>query len=129
MRKRVAAVVGPEIGNEPAARWLYENKLDALLLAPGELGLMNWREAYAKGYRIKHVCITDEKEKPPLTPWFPAHIKPVREGMYQVHSYSHVLGRTVFSFRYWNGRIWIAQTGQSLVSGTPWRGLTQPCEE
>jgi hypothetical protein len=38
-----------------------------------------------------------------LTPWFPANVKPVRAGVYEVKE-----GRMWVWYRYWDGQFWYA---------------------
>ena len=56
------------------------------------------------------------------TPWFPAHVKPVHEGLYECQfCYGHT--------HYWNGRFWTSDDTPGswrLAAGTfPWRGLAE----
>ena len=39
--------------------------------------------------------------KPKLTPWFPAHVKPARVGVYEVDDQDGMIGPW---YAYWNGR-------------------------
>jgi hypothetical protein len=49
-----------------------------------------------------------------LTPWYPANIKPVREGWYEVRcKFKNVCG----GMHYWNGKSW----GETFAA--PWRGV------
>jgi hypothetical protein len=54
-----------------------------------------------------------------LTPWYPANIKPVREGWYEVScSYKNVCG----GMHYWNGKRWeVPPWGETFAA--PWRGV------
>lgn len=75
--------------------------------------------------------ITDDM----LTPEFPADVKPVRPGVYQVRPHLHAAG---WSFSRWNGRYWslfrstAAKAARSTFpSGTQnkrWRGLKEKAE-
>jgi len=68
-----------------------------------------------------------------LTPWFPANVKPVRAGVYEVESLNHFK-----LYRYWDGRRWRAGAHtpdraiqKFRISGLPspdvvsWRGLAE----
>lgn len=59
------------------------------------------------------------------TPWYPAHIKPVRVGMYEIQ-----VSGFVFSGYWWDGKRWLAgeNSAYSLWTQTKlkWRGLTAP---
>jgi hypothetical protein len=49
-----------------------------------------------------------------LTPWYPANIKPVRKGWYEVRcEFKNVCG----GMHYWNGKWW----GETFAA--PWRGV------
>jgi hypothetical protein len=71
------------------------------------------------------------------TPWFPASVKPVRAGVYEVKE-----GRLPVWYRYWDGQFWYAggpspwsarnwilmpigvkEAGRLLAA--PWRGLAE----
>lgn len=65
-----------------------------------------------------------------LTPWFPAHIKPVRVGVYETDKNR---GR----YQHWNGRFWgpydqssrtawLWQDYRSGYQSPSWRGLAHP---
>lgn len=62
------------------------------------------------------------------TPWYPAHIKPVRVGWYEVISSVVPEGEMMF----WDGGLlwWTGRGGGvfcgPLVPGDKWRGLTKP---
>jgi hypothetical protein len=68
-----------------------------------------------------------------LTPWFPADVKPVRAGVYEVNAEFH----DPPWYRYWNGEFWHAgghtpeyaaqQPRISLedILLAPWRGLAE----
>jgi len=69
------------------------------------------------------------KKQPKLTPWFPAHVKPAREGVYRTE------GNV---FQYWTGTSWglccddknsaaerVATSHTSLFQHTKWRGLAE----
>lgn len=60
-------------------------------------------------------------KKPKLTPWFPADVKPVHVGVYEVRGSNHMW--------LWNGSLWCSAgkipwicQGQYKV----WRGLANP---
>lgn len=66
-----------------------------------------------------------------FTPWFPAHVKPVRKGVYQRKGY---LGR----YSFWDGKKWcmgfdvlcqqdVKESKQkaSIEQSLPWRGLAK----
>lgn len=61
------------------------------------------------------------------TPWYPAHIKPVRVGWYEIGSdYTQDVDRM-----FWDGQLlwWECDRGAGcgpLVPGDKWRGLTKP---
>jgi hypothetical protein len=66
-----------------------------------------------------------------LTPWFPAHVKPVYPGVYEIQSDS------INWYRRWDGNRWFvgATTKESAAVETipffgtpdaPWRGLAEP---
>jgi hypothetical protein len=62
------------------------------------------------------------------TPWYPAHIKPVRIGWYEIGcDYTQDV-----VMMFWDGRLlwWTARDGGvgcgPLVPGDKWRGLTKP---
>ena len=67
-----------------------------------------------------------------LTEWYPAHIKPVREGVYE----TSMSGRRGYS--YWTGRQWSNQSKHAVyterskawIGGANqkknWRGLAEP---
>lgn len=61
------------------------------------------------------------------TPWYPAHIKPVRVGMYEIK-----FGGFVFSGYYWNGEKWMVGENSAFAlwnqTQLKWRGLTAPME-
>jgi hypothetical protein len=63
-----------------------------------------------------------------LTEWYPAHIKPVRIGWYEVRSSVVPEGEMMF----WDGGLlwWTGRGGGvfcgPLVPGDMWRGLTKP---
>lgn len=74
--------------------------------------------------------------KQKLTPWFPAHIKPVHIGVYQR---GHDWQRSGFRYWYWNGNFWetggwataelAAEHKRTLLTSQPdleWRGLISP---
>jgi len=62
------------------------------------------------------------------TPWYPAHIKPVRIGWYEL---GHVDTQDVDRM-FWDGRLlwWTGRGGKvfcgPLLPGDKWRGLTKP---
>lgn len=65
------------------------------------------------------------------TPWYPAHIKPVRVGWYEIGTAGASEGEMMF----WDGRLlwWQCDRGVGLRSGCGpllpgdlWRGLTKP---
>lgn len=72
-----------------------------------------------------------------LTPWFPANIKPVRVGPYEVQVNStYAKGR---SFQYWNGSEWRFRDGsptfamelrhyRTFFESPVWRGLTEEAD-
>ena len=43
-----------------------------------------------------------------MTPWFPAHIKPVREGVYEIQWW--YVDCWDYGFSYWNGEQWTNST-------------------
>lgn len=58
------------------------------------------------------------------TEWYPAHVKPVRKGWYEID-----LGFKKFGdFAYWTGKSWSWGTGASRLfnQNRQWRGLTEP---
>jgi hypothetical protein len=64
-----------------------------------------------------------------LTPWFPANVKPVRVGVYQVRDTD-----TLPWYRRWDGAHWhigaesvriAAATSMPIDSQLPWRGLAE----
>lgn len=67
------------------------------------------------------------------TPWFPASIKPVRDGWYEWQCAS-VLGSATARAQ-WAVDDWIHATGPTLFTprfeclSCRWRGLTRPAEE
>lgn len=56
------------------------------------------------------------------TPWFPADVKPVRQGVYE-----RVIGAHILRNR-WDGGTWVSSTTGLVVSqqNLPWRGLAAP---
>lgn len=67
--------------------------------------------------------------KPELTPWFPADVKPVREGWYLREYVTRGLGEIP---DYWDGKVWLIGAEHDGVkpkqrciahSKKPWRGL------
>lgn len=67
---------------------------------------------------------------PALTEWYPAHIKPVREGVYEIKA-----GPPPW-FRYWNGSSWhwggdtpLEALGNKMIfkfnDNAQWRGLAE----
>ena len=71
-----------------------------------------------------------------LTPWFPAEVKPVHVGVYEIYEHRRHERPT---FKHWNGSFWgfasasIGQAqsadthlGPSLVQKCNWRGLAAP---
>lgn len=69
--------------------------------------------------------------EPKLTPWFPAHVKPARRGVYERH-----WGHGDLCFALWTGKRWntswsdpwIAAERSTRISGVqhlPWRGLAK----
>ena len=70
-----------------------------------------------------------------LTPWFPADVKPVHVGVYEIYENKRSERRT---FKHWNGRFWgfasrtimDAQNadalGPSIIQKCKWRGLAEP---
>ena len=71
-----------------------------------------------RGGRMKHTW---------TTPWYPASIKPVREGWYEVK----MVGIPEIEKRYWNGTYWQFSKKDDRSSmfgdwtGDQWRGLTK----
>lgn len=58
--------------------------------------------------------------KPKLTPWYPGHIKPVREGWYQVQCDEKVCSGQ----HYFDGTDWsLFEFVTVLVESVPWRGM------
>ncbi len=67
-----------------------------------------------------------------LTPWFPANVKPVRVGVYEIHS-----NTTTPWYRHWDGLNWCAGERTPWEAGylefiplgaafaEPWRGLAE----
>jgi hypothetical protein len=62
------------------------------------------------------------------TPWYPAHIKPVRIGWYEIGAPGASEGKMMF----WDGGLlwWTERNGKvscgPLLPGDLWRGLTKP---
>jgi len=71
-------------------------------------------------------------DEPGVTPWFPAHVNPVRTGVYQRDMR---WGAGVVRYAYWAGNGWRASaatpdiahkmTARSKVRHVNWRGLTE----
>ena len=68
--------------------------------------------------------------KPKLTPWYPASVKPVRKGVYQVRVFPHFDG-----WRRWEGGRWMATSADRQIAEAStrpgcvkveWRGLAEP---
>ena len=64
-------------------------------------------------------------KKQELTPWYPADIKPVRVGKYQVKcavKYFHE-----YFYAYWDGKQWVDGLNQYrlIYQDREWRGLTK----
>ena len=76
------------------------------------------------------------KKQTKVTPWFPANVKPVRKGVYQVND--GLVNESV-AYAYWNGskfgyRVYMGSPLQAyewadrvtcLSSRAPWRGLAK----
>ena len=75
--------------------------------------------------------------EPKLTPWFPAHVKPARPGVYKK---DFSLITDIREFQYWTGNRWIygADTPEDTAANLrnsrhygahpgprPWRGLAE----
>jgi len=67
-----------------------------------------------------------------LTPWYPAHVKPVRKGVYEMDAWDSW-------FRYWDGKHWYCGAftpedayeewldGRTIADADfDWRGLASP---
>jgi hypothetical protein len=73
------------------------------------------------------------------TPWYPASIKPVRVGMYEVNSFGLHSNSIFFltgRYRWWNGSEWKvgswASSGNTIFGSHPshlWRGLSKDTTE
>lgn len=68
-----------------------------------------------------------------LTEWYPAEIKPVHVGWYEVQNRfaSHVYQKSWWNGRYWGvvGFEWLEESRKEQKSGEQnriWRGLTEP---
>jgi hypothetical protein len=62
-----------------------------------------------------------------LTPWFPASVKPVREGVYEV---KEVGGPNTFLLRWFRKRWWLTECdGKAFIQDREWRGLSTPPKE
>lgn len=61
---------------------------------------------------------------PELTPWFPADVKPVRVGYYEIDWYGDGNMRGL-SPDYWDGKQWrlFGPSGDIFVGAPSWRGL------
>lgn len=65
-------------------------------------------------------------KQPKLTPWYPASVKPVRPGVYEVHFDRDC----AISFKRWTGRRWVwleiaLRSDFGRKPGDKWRGLAQ----
>lgn len=69
------------------------------------------------------------------TPWFAPHIKPVREGEYEVCpcSLSPSFAEDSDAFRlFWDGKKWTKEPSSlqpAYIQNRYWRGLTSPSKE
>jgi hypothetical protein len=70
-----------------------------------------------------------------MTPWFPSHIKPVNEGVYETKNL-HKLPRTFPTYSRWNGLEWsnssyhthhpeLHYTSYGAYQNKYWRGFTK----
>ena len=61
---------------------------------------------------------------PNLTPWFPADVKPFRNGEYEIKAND---GTDAFRL-FWDGECWrLSQGGfRALIQARSWRGLAEP---
>jgi len=73
-----------------------------------------------------------------LTPWFPAHIKPVRPGVYDTRFRDGP--KLVCGYSFWTGTQWSVQwwrvetatarrSTDGAIQDKEWRGLTSPDSE
>ena len=60
-----------------------------------------------------------------LTPVFPPHIKPVRDGWYLTCRVEDSGAMSIQTVRHWNGTVWCYEWGPICVDQTwSWRGLS-----
>ena len=64
-------------------------------------------------------------KKQELTPWYPADIKPVRVGTYQVKCVTKYFCE--YFYAYWDGKEWLNKEKQYplIYQDREWRGLTK----
>ena len=77
--------------------------------------------------------------EPKLTPWYPASVKPVREGVYPTSIY-YWRGEIEYGYSNWNGSRWSMQAAtphdakargfflNAARQDKRWRGLAAPAE-
>ena len=58
-----------------------------------------------------------------LTPWYPAHIKPVRKGLYRTRSKGWP--KLAWLVAWWDGKLWRWAEGENVIlsQNRQWRGV------